>query len=71
MSVNEAQFTALLTSIEQALRHFETRPAEPGFDQEVYDELRRVRETLLRGRRDARDPNLGVMDPGTRDQAGR
>lgn len=58
MSVTDNEYQDLLAAVEKALRHFGTRPAEPGFDQEVFDELRRVRETLLRGRRDLHDPNL-------------
>jgi hypothetical protein len=58
MSVDESEFRILLGAVERALRHFGGRPTEAGFDQEVYDELRRVRETLLRGQRDGRDPNV-------------
>ncbi|MDB6113581.1 MAG: hypothetical protein JWQ62_526 [Lacunisphaera sp.] len=58
MSVDDKEFKELLTAVEQSLRHFESRPAEPGFDQEIYDELRRVRESLLRARRDKHDPNV-------------
>jgi hypothetical protein len=63
MSVDESEFKDLRVAVEKALGHFETRPAEPGFDQDVYDELRRVRETLLRGRRDLSDPNLKHDSP--------
>lgn len=58
MSVNNRDFRDLLMATERALRHFESRPPEAGFDREVYDELRRVREMLVRGRRDLHDPNL-------------
>jgi hypothetical protein len=58
MSINDKDYHELLAAVERALRHFEGRPAESGFDQEVYDELRRARETLLRARRDLHDPNL-------------
>ena len=58
MSVDDKEFKELLAAIEQSLRHFESRPVEPGFDQEIYDELRRVRESLLRARRDKLDPNV-------------
>jgi len=63
MSINQNQFRDLLAAVDRALAHFEARPAEPGFDREVYDELRRVRETLQRGRRDQRDPNLKQGSP--------
>ncbi len=58
MSINEDEYRNLLVAIDRALWHFEVRPVEAGFDQEVYDELRRVRETLLRGHRDHHDPSL-------------
>ena len=57
-SINEEEYKNLLVAVDRALWHFEARPVESGFDQEVYDELRRVRETLLRGRRDQNDPNI-------------
>jgi hypothetical protein len=58
MSVDDQEFRELLEAVEQSLRHFESRPIESGFDQEVYDELRRVRESLLRAHRDQHDSNL-------------
>lgn len=58
MSINEKEYKELLEAVERSLRHFESRPSDPGFDQEVYDELRRIRETLLRDCRDQRDPNI-------------
>jgi hypothetical protein len=58
MSINDKEFETLLAAIDRSLRHFEARPVESGFDQDVYDELRRVREGLLRARRDMHDPNL-------------
>jgi hypothetical protein len=63
MSINEKEFKALFDAVERALRNFETPPAEPGFDREVYEELRRVRETLLRGRRDQRDSSVRRGSP--------
>lgn len=58
MSLDDQEFKELLDAVEQSLRHFESRPIESGFDQEVYDELRKVRESLIRARRDAFDPNI-------------
>ncbi|HWA25130.1 MAG TPA: hypothetical protein VG734_05595 [Lacunisphaera sp.] len=58
MSLHDDEYVKLVTAIEKALGHFDGRPIEPGFDQDTYDDLRRVREMLLRGRRDSRDPNL-------------
>jgi hypothetical protein len=66
MSINDKDYQELLAAVDCALRHFEGRPAEPGFDQEVYDELRRARETLVRARRDMHDPNLKKTGSGSK-----
>ncbi len=58
MSVDDKEYQELLNAIDQSLRHFEARPIESGFDQEVYDELRRVRESLVRAHRDKHDVNI-------------
>lgn len=58
MCVNQQEFQELLTTVERSLALFGERPAEPGFDLEVYEELCRVRETLIRARRDLRDKNV-------------
>lgn len=63
MSADDKEFQELLGAVEASLRHFESRPLEAGFDQEVYDELRRVRESLVRSRRDKLDPNLNRDSP--------
>ncbi len=44
--------------IDRSLAIFGEKPIEPGFDFEVYEELRKVRETLIRARRDMRDKNV-------------
>jgi hypothetical protein len=58
MCVNQQEYEELLTAIDRSLALFGEKPAEPGFDLEVYEELRRVRETLIRARRDMRDKNI-------------
>lgn len=58
MCVNQHEFEELLSAIDRSLAIFGEKPAEPGFDLEVYEELRRVRETLIRARRDMRDKNI-------------
>ena len=58
MCVNQKEFEELLSAIDRSLALFGEKPAEPGFDLEVYEELRRVRETLIRARRDMRDTNI-------------
>ena len=56
--VNPENFQALMKAIEKALGQFPEAPSEPGFDLEVYEELRRVREALIRAQRDLRDTNI-------------
>jgi hypothetical protein len=63
MSINEKEFKVLFEAVERALRNFEAPPAEPGFDREIYEELRRVRETLLRAHRDQQDPKVKQGSP--------
>ena len=58
MSVNQQEFKILLEAIDRSLALFGEQPVEPGFDFEVYVELRRARETLVRARRDLRDQNI-------------
>lgn len=58
MCVNDKEFQELLTQLDRSLAVFPERPTEPGFDQAVYEELCRVRETLVRARRDFKDPNV-------------
>lgn len=58
MIVNQQEFRDLLAAIDKSLAHFgDTRP-DSGFDLEVYEELRRVRETLIRAHRDLHDKNI-------------
>lgn len=47
-----------MSALDRSLALFGEQPHEPGFDLTVYEELRRVRETLIRAKRDMRDPNL-------------
>lgn len=58
VNVNQKEFQDLLAAIDKSLSLFSERPPEPGFDLEVYEELRRVRETLIRAHRDLRDKNI-------------
>lgn len=57
MNVTQPKYQELIASIDKALARFHGKPAE-GFDLEIYEELRRVRETLIRAQRDLRDKNL-------------
>jgi hypothetical protein len=56
--VNPQEFQDLLAAIDKSLAFFDEKPPGPGFDHEVYDELRRARETLIRAQRDLRDKNI-------------
>lgn len=56
--VNPDNFQALMKAIEKALAQFPERPSEPGFDLEIYEKLRRVREAMIRAQRDLRDTNI-------------
>lgn len=58
MCVNQKEFEELMSALDRSLAVFGEKPAEPGFDLAVYDELKRVRETLIRARRDMNDPNV-------------
>jgi hypothetical protein len=58
MNVNQQEFQELLSAIDKSLSQFGAIPSEPGFDLTIYEELRRVRETLIRARRDMRDKNI-------------
>lgn len=59
MCVNQKEFDELVGALDRSLAIFGERPPEPGFDQTVFEELRRVRETLIRARWDLKeDPNL-------------
>jgi hypothetical protein len=58
MNVNEQEFKELLSAIDKSLSMFGDKPLEAGFDRDIYEELRRVRETLIRARRDMRDTNI-------------
>jgi hypothetical protein len=58
MGMTQAEYQALVGAIDKALAQFEGKPSEPGFDLEIYDELRRVREAVLRAGRDLRDVNI-------------
>lgn len=59
--MNVSQLTIyqeVVASVDKALACFQGQPAEEGFDLEIYEELRRVREILIRAQRDLRDKKL-------------
>jgi len=58
ISVTLKEYQELIAIIDRALSRFGGRPPEETFDLEVYDELRRAREAIVRAGRDLRDPNV-------------
>jgi hypothetical protein len=58
MNVNPQEFRELMAALDKSLAHFGDTLPESGFDLEVYEELRRVRETLIRAHRDMHDKNI-------------
>jgi hypothetical protein len=58
MSLSDREFKEFLDAIDRTLAAFGGRPAEPGVDLELYYELRRIRETMIRARRDVGDSNV-------------
>lgn len=58
MSVTQQEYQELLSGVNKALARFGGKPAEEGFDLEIYQELWRVRETIIRAQRDLRDKNV-------------
>jgi len=58
MSLSDQEFEEFLAMIDQSIAKFGGRPANPGIDLDLYNELRRIRETMIRLRRDIGDPNV-------------
>lgn len=58
MSVTKLEYQELIEKIDQALARFGSRPPMGGVEEKMYEEVRRVRETLLRALRDLRDKNI-------------
>ncbi|HWA09680.1 MAG TPA: hypothetical protein VG838_09540 [Opitutaceae bacterium] len=55
-------YRTILNSIEQTLRLIGDEPPEKEADLEIYNELRKIRETLIRAQRDSLDKNLKRPD---------
>ena len=58
MSLSDREFQEFLDALDRSIARFGGRPAEPGVDLELYCELCRIRETMIRLRRDLQDPNV-------------
>lgn len=58
MSLSDREFQEFLDALDRSIGQFGGRPTEPGVDMELYNELLRIRETMIRMRRDLQDPNV-------------
>ena len=58
ISVTQQEYKQLLGALDMALAQFGGKPTDEGFELEVYNELRKVRETVIRAHRDLRDKNI-------------
>ena len=58
MSLSDRDFREFLDALDHSLARFGGRPVEPGVDLDLYEELLRVREAMVRARRDCQDPNV-------------
>jgi hypothetical protein len=58
MSVTQPKYQEVIATLDKALARFQGPPLEEGFDLEIYEELRRIREILIRAERDLRDKNV-------------
>ena len=58
MSLSDQEFKEFLAIIDRTISSFGGRPLEPGVDLEFYEDLLRIRETMIRAHRDCRDPNI-------------
>jgi hypothetical protein len=55
--VEETEYREVLESLDRALTQFADKPVDAGFDLNLYEEIRRARETLIRAQRDWRAKN--------------
>lgn len=58
MSLSDRDFKEFLDAVDRSLAQFGGRPTETGVDLDLYEELLRVREAMVRARRDCQDPNV-------------
>lgn len=58
MSLDDHDLRTCLDAIEQSLTHFREKPDESSAERRLYDDFLRLRESLVRARRDLRDPNV-------------
>ena len=51
--MKDSDYSAILSSIDEALAVYDTQPSPPSFASRIYDQLRELRETVARAQRDA------------------
>jgi hypothetical protein len=64
MSLSDREYQEFIDALDRSIAQFGMRPAEPGIDLDLYNDLRRIRETMIRLRRDLQDPNV-IQPPGS------
>jgi hypothetical protein len=60
--MKDQDYRTILHAIDESLRLMGDPPAEAGYELEIYQELRKIRETLIRAQRDALDKNIQRPD---------
>jgi hypothetical protein len=66
--MKDHDYRTILNAIDESLRLMGDEPIEAGYEHEIYQELRKIRETLIRAQRDTRDKN--VQRPDSRSPTG-
>lgn len=60
--MKDQDYRTILNAIDESLRLMGDEPADAGYELEIYQELRKIRETLIRAQRDSRDKNAQRPD---------
>ena len=60
--MKDSDYRIILASIDESLRLMGDAPPEKGSNLRVYQELRKIRETLIRAQRDSLDKNIKRPD---------
>ena len=68
--MKDHDYRTILDSIDKSLRLIGDEPPEEGHELRIYQELRKVREMLIRAQRDNLDPNIPMKRPGSRSPLG-
>ena len=60
--MKDQDYRTILDAIDESLRLMGDEPVEPGYEHEIYLELRKIRETLIRAQRDSLDKKIQRPD---------